>query len=123
VEEKPLFLWWDWGLNSRLCACKKPQVLELYLQSIFSDYFGDGISKTTPVLAVNLNPPDLCLPSSHDYRREPSHQARGPILIPQFTHIRAVESISGVQEAWVGRQRASGPVAKWRSKVQDSFVT
>jgi hypothetical protein len=89
----------------------------------FSDYFGDGISKTTPVLAVNLNPPDLCLPSSHDYRREPSHQARGPILIPQFTHIRAVESISGVQEAWVGRQRASGPVAKWRSKVQDSFVT
>jgi hypothetical protein len=27
-----------------------------------------------PGLASNLNPPDLCLPSSEDYRREPPAQ-------------------------------------------------
>jgi hypothetical protein len=39
-------------------------------------FFRDRVSRTIlPGLALNHDPPDLCLLSSKDYRRETQHQA------------------------------------------------
>jgi hypothetical protein len=58
-------LFWYWGLNSGPSPWTTPPVL-------FCDGFFNSISRTIcPGLASNLDPPDLCLLSSRDYRCEP----------------------------------------------------
>jgi hypothetical protein len=64
-------------------------LLEPHLQSIFGwSYFGDGgLINYLPRLALNLDPPDLSLPRSWDYRRNPL----GPDL--QCILIRLIPSV------------------------------
>jgi hypothetical protein len=63
------FFWWHWCLNSGphnlLGRC-------LYWWSHSTKLFWDRVSRTICLgLALNYDPPDLCLLSSWDYRREP----------------------------------------------------
>jgi hypothetical protein len=61
--------WWEWGLNSGLCACKAGTLLlEPHLQSTLLWLF---LTNSLLGLASNHNPPDFSLPSSQDYRLEP----------------------------------------------------
>jgi hypothetical protein len=66
------FLWWEWGLNAGLCECTGgtlPFEPYLYLSMVI---FRDGsLANYLPWLAYNLDPPDLSLPSSWDYRQKP----------------------------------------------------
>jgi hypothetical protein len=60
-----LFLWY-WGLNSGLTLWATPPPL------FCEGFFWDRVLWTICLeLASNYNPPDLCLLSSWDYRREP----------------------------------------------------
>jgi hypothetical protein len=66
-----LSFWWDWVLNLGLYACKTGALLlEPNCQSIlFWLFWKWSPVNYLPGLALNLNPPNLSLPSSH--RHEP----------------------------------------------------
>jgi hypothetical protein len=57
---------WDWGLKSRLCACKPGTLLlEPHFQSILLQLFWRwGLTNYLPRLALNSDHPDLSLQSS-----------------------------------------------------------
>jgi hypothetical protein len=63
----------DWGLNSGLCTCKPGALpIDPHLQSILLWLFWRwGLENYFTGLASNCNPPDLSLPRSWNYRREP----------------------------------------------------
>jgi hypothetical protein len=67
-ENDPSFLFLQyWDLNSGPSPSATPPALFLgrffFLNRVSQNYL--------PRLALNLDPPDLCLLSSYDYRREP----------------------------------------------------
>jgi hypothetical protein len=62
--ESPVFVLWDWMLNSQLCACKQVLYRLSRTSSPFCcGYF--GVSQT-------ICPPSLSLPSRQGYRHEPA---------------------------------------------------
>jgi hypothetical protein len=67
------FFWWDWDLNSGLCALLLAPLLPSSLLWLFWRW---SLTNSLARLASNLDPPDLSLPSSWDCRREPLRPAR-----------------------------------------------
>jgi hypothetical protein len=60
------FFGWEWNLNSGLYTYKAGALLlEPHVQSILLWFFGDEkMEYCLPMLVSNLNPPNLCFPSS-----------------------------------------------------------
>jgi hypothetical protein len=58
--------WWNWGLNSRFCACKPGTLpLEPHLQSILLWLvWRHGLVNYLPELVSNYDSPDLSLPKN-----------------------------------------------------------
>jgi hypothetical protein len=72
------FFWQHRGLNSGPHICQAGALpLGSLHQPSFVGFFWDRVLRIIcPWLALNHHPPDLCLLSSWDYRREPPHLAQ-----------------------------------------------
>jgi hypothetical protein len=91
-----LFCLQYWGLNSEPTPWATPSALFLCVIG----FLKMGLMNYLPRLDSNLDPPDLCLLSSYDYRPEPPAPSSRPHILDQKLMTTISKYLQRVQECY-----------------------